>query len=225
MMAEADSGRDGPITLWGRASSCNVQKVLWTLNELGLPYRRIDAGGDFGGLDDPAYLAMNPHGRVPTLRDGGTVVWESDAIVRYLAARYGAGSLWPEDPAERAVADQWMCWTAARLYPDWIALFWRLVRTPPARRDLALIERLRAATAGWMQVLDRHLADRPFIAGETLTIGDIPAGMTLYRWFAMEIERPATPNVEAWYRRLCERPAYRDGICIPFDDLVGKESY
>ncbi|MEZ5669606.1 MAG: glutathione S-transferase [Alphaproteobacteria bacterium] len=224
--AEAAAGaRNPPIVLWGRASSCNVQKAIWALEELGLCYRRIDAGGDFGGLDDPAYLAMNPHGRIPTLRDGATVVWESEAIVRYLAARYGAGTLWPQDPAARAAADQWMAWTAARLYPDWIALFWRLVRTPPAKRDNALIERLRAATAERMEMLDRHLAHRPFVAGDALTVGDIPAGMTLYRWFAMAIDRPPMPHLEAWYRRLCDRPAYRARICIPFDELVGKEGY
>jgi glutathione S-transferase len=215
----------GEITLWGRASSCNVQKALWALEELALPYRRIDAGGDFGGLDRPDYLALNPHGRVPTLCDGEVVVWESDAIVRYLAALYGAGTLWPVDPAARAAADQWMTWASASLYPDWIRLFWRLVRTPAAKRDHAEIERLRAATAARMAALDRRLAGRAFIAGDGLTMADFPAGMTLYRWFAMDIARPACPHLEAWYARLCARPAYRAGICIPFDDLVGKESY
>lgn len=212
------------ITLWGRKSSCNLQKAWWALEELGLPYAHVELGGDFGGLNDPAYLAMNPHGRVPTIRDGSTVVWESEAIVRYLAARYGAGILWPEDPAERAVADQWMVWTARRLYPDWIDLFWRYVRTPPPKRDLALIERLRGATATRFEMLDRHLADRSFIGGDKFTMCDIPAGMTLYRWFEMDIERPAAPHVEAWYVRLRERPAYRKTVCVPFDDLVGKET-
>ena len=116
----------GKITLWGRKSSANVQKVLWTLAELSLPYEHIPAGGDFGGLSDAAYLAMNPNGRIPTLKDGDLVVWESDAIVRYLAARYGAGTLWPEDPAERAIADQWMTWGTTELEVDWLWLFWRL---------------------------------------------------------------------------------------------------
>lgn len=213
------------ITLWGRASSCNVQKVLWTLEELSLEYQHVPLGGDFGGTADPSYLEMNPNGRVPTLKDGELVVWESDAIVRYLAARYGAGTLWPEDPAERAVADQWMTWGTTELEVDWIWLFWRLVRTPPSKRDMAAIERHLKASCDRFRLLDRHLQNHDYLAGSRLTMADIPAGMTLYRWFEMEIERPRTPHVEAWYARLCERPAYRKGICIPFDELVGKESF
>ena len=212
-------------TLWGRISSCNVQKAAWALEEAGVAYERIDAGGDWGGLDDPAYRALNPHGRIPTLVDGDTVVWESDAIVRYVAARYGAGTLWPEAPEARAVADQWMAWTAASLYPDWIALFWRLVRTPPEKQQPDVIARhLRKSAKGFV-ALDRHLKDCPYIAGNTFTMADMPAGMMLYRWFEMEIERPETPHVAAWYARLCERPGYRTAICVPFDDLKGKESF
>lgn len=220
------TGPEAPcIKLWGRLSSCNVQKAVWALEELALPYERIDAGGDFGGLDDPAYLAMNPHGRVPTLLDGDTVVWESDAIVRYVAARYGAGRLWSDDPKKRAIADQWMTWTAASLYPDWINLFWKLVRTPPSKRDTGAIGQYREATAERFELLDRHFEGRRYLAGDSFGMADIPAGMTLYRWFEMDIERPVTPNVEAWYSRLLERPAYRTAVCVPFDDLVGKESY
>lgn len=214
-----------PLALWGRLSSCNVQKALWAMEEVGVAYERIDAGGDRGGLDDPAYLALNPHGRIPTLVDGDTVVWESDAIVRYLAARYGVGSLWPEAPEQRAAADQWMAWTAASLYPDWIELFWKRVRMPPAKQDPNTIARLLAATAKRFELLDRHLKTGGYMAGNTFTMADIPAGMMLYRWFEMEIARPDTPHVEAWYARLRDRPAYRKAICIPFDDLVGKESF
>lgn len=142
------------LTLWGRLSSCNVQKAVWLLEELALPYEHINAGGDFGGLDDPAYLAMNPHGRVPTLKDGVVVVWESEAILRYLAARYGAPALWSDDPAERAAVDQWLAWTAAALYRDWIDLFWHRVRTPPQRQDAAAIEALRRRTADRYAFLD-----------------------------------------------------------------------
>ncbi len=216
---------DQPVTLWGRLSSCNVQKALWALEEVGIGYERIDAGGDWGGLDDPAYLALNPHGRIPTLVDGDTVVWESDAIVRYLAARYGAGSLWPKAPEDRAAADQWMAWTAASLYPDWIELFWKRVRTPPAKRDPDTIARLLAATAKRFEFLDRYLKTGGYMSGNAFTMADISAGMMLYRWFEMDIVRPDTPNVEAWYARLRDRPAYRNAVCIPFDDLVGKESF
>ena len=213
------------LTLWGRLSSCNVQKALWLLEELALPYEHIQAGGDFGGLDDPAYLAMNPHGKVPTLKDGDTVVWESEAILRYLAARYGAPAFWSDDPAERAVVDQWLAWTASALYRDWIDLFWRLVRTPPERRDAALIEGHRRRSAERYALLDSQLATRPYIAGDHLSLADIAAGMTLYRWYEMPIERPELAHLRAWYDRLRERPAYRRSVCVPFDDLAGKLTF
>ena len=210
--------------LWGRLSSCNVQKAMWALEEVGLPYEHIELGGDFGGLDDPAYRARNPHGKVPTLEDGSVVVWESNAIVRYLAAQYAPGTLWPTTPAERAGTDQWMAWTDA-LYRDWIALFWKFVRTPPALRNEAAIAAHYARTIENYAALDRQLANAPYIAGNRFTVADIPAGMTLYRWFEMEIERPPMPHLEAWYDRLKQRPAYVKSICIPFDDLVGKVDF
>lgn len=213
------------ITLWGRLSSCNVQKAVWVLEELGLPYRRIDAGGDFGGLDDPAYRAMNPHGRVPTLRDGDQVIWESDAIIRYLAARYSSGTLWPADAAERARIDQWQAWANTALYPDWIRLFWMRVRTPEAQQDAEAIEPLRARCAERFTVLDRQLAGRAFVAGEALSLADIAAGMTLYRWFEMPIARPETPEVAAWYQRLQARAPFRTAVCVPFDKLWGRLSF
>ena len=213
------------LTLWGRLSSCNVQKAVWLLEELALPYEHINAGGDFGGLDDPAYRAMNPHGRVPTLKDGDVVVWESEAILRYLAARHGAPDFWPDDPAERARIDQWLAWTAASLYRDWIDLFWQRVRTPPERQDAAEIERLRVRTAERYAFLDRELATRNYIAGAAFSLADIAAGMTLYRWYEMPIERPSLSHVLAWYERLRARPAYRKAVCVPFDDLAGKLAY
>jgi glutathione S-transferase len=213
------------LTLWGRLSSCNVQKAMWLLEELALPYAHVNAGGDFGGLDDPAYLAMNPHGRVPTLKDGEVVVWESEAILRYLAARYGAPALWSDDAAERAAVDQWLAWTAAALYRDWIDLFWARVRTPPERQDAETIEALRHRTADRYGFLDSQLAARPYIAGDAFSLADIAAGMTLYRWYEMPIERPALPRLEAWYARLRERPAYRKAVCIPFDDLRSKLAF
>ncbi len=219
----ADSGSG--VTLWGRMSSCNVQKAAWALEETGVAYRRIDAGGQWGGLDDPAYRALNPHGRIPTLVDGDTVVWESDAIVRYVAARYGAGGLWPEAPEARAAADQWMAWTATSLYPDWIALFWKLVRTPPEERRPDAIARHLKATADRFVLLDQHLKTSRYMTGNTFNMADIPAGMMLYRWFEMDIARPDTPHVAEWYARLRARPGYLKAVCIPYDDLVGRRAY
>ena len=213
------------ITLYGRRSSCNVQKAMWVLRELDVAYQHVELGGDFGGLDTPEFLALNPHGRVPVLRDDEVAIAESDAIVRYVAARYGEGVLWSADAAARAVVDQWLAWAAASLQPPWIELFWRSVRTPTEKQNLELIGRLTAASIAQFQALDAQLGKHAYITGEAFSLADIPAGMTLYRWFEMEIDRPAMPNVERWYVTLQERPAYRESICIPFPELVGKLEY
>lgn len=210
------------IQLWGRASSFNVQKVLWTLGELELSFEHIDAGGRAGGLDAPAFRAMNPNGRIPVLRDRDLVVWESQAIVRYLAAEYGAGSLWPETPAERSHADRWMDWSQTLLQPAVLGLFWAMVRTPPPQQDQRRIAALVRDSAAQFKLLDAELARRDFLSGDAFAMGDIPAGTCLYRYFAMEIERPDVPNVVRWYERLQARQAFRAGVMIPFDDLVGR---
>lgn len=213
------------ITLYGRRSSCNVQKAMWVLHELGIDHEHIELGGDFGGLDTPEFLAMNPRGRVPVLRDDDVLVAESDAIVRYVAARYGEGILWLTDPGRRAAIDQWLAWAATTLQPLWIELFWRLVRTPVEKRNLKLIARLTVGSVAQFQTLDEHLAQHAYLAGDTFSLADIPAGMTLYRWFEMEVDRPAMPNLERWYETLQERPAYQSSVCIPFPELVGKLEY
>lgn len=213
------------ITLWGRLNSANVQKAVWALEELGLPYEHIPLGGSFGGLGDPDYLAMNPNGLVPTLRDRELTLWESHAIVRYLAGRYGTGSLFPVDPVERAIVDQWTDWTATTFQPAWIAAFWLLVRTPEAQRDAAAIERSVAATLRCFRILEARLAVVPFLAGGQLTYADIVAGAAMYRWMTMPVERPDLPNVEAWYGRLRDRAAFRRAVCVPYADLVGRLSF
>jgi glutathione S-transferase len=213
------------LELWGRLSSCNVQKAMWAIGEVGQPCERIDAGGRFGGLDTPAFRALNPLGKVPVLCDGETVVRESNSIVRYVAARYGEGHLWHPDPARRAESDIWMDWAQASLHRDWIDFFWGFVRTPPDKRNPSwLKKRLHAMLAGY-EVLDRRLADRDFLTGDHLTMADIPAGMTLYRYYEMEIDRPDLPHLAAWYARLGERPAYRESVMVPFDELVGRLEY
>lgn len=214
------------LTVWGRRSSFNVQKVMWLVDELDLAREHVPAGGDFGGLDTPDFLAMNPHGRVPVIKDGATVVWESQAILRYLAACYGHGRFWANDAAERSQADRWMDWSQASLQPDFLmGVFWGFDRTPEHLRDMRAIERKIARCGVHMRLLNRVLANQPYLGGEELTLADIPAGTALYRYFCLEIERPSVPNVEAWYERLQERPAYREHVMVPFDDLKGKLGY
>jgi glutathione S-transferase len=214
------------LKIWGRKNSVNVQKAMWAVGELGLAHERIDAGGPFGGLETAEFAALNPNRRVPVIDDDGVVVWESHSIVRYLAARYGSGSLWAEDAAARSLADRWIDWTLADLQPAFIGgVFMTLYRTPEAQRNWKAISRGLGRTAEFMELLDRHLADKPFLAGDFFTMGDIPAGAQLYRYFTLEIERPPLPNIEAWYQRLTERPAYRAHVMVPYDDLRGKLSF
>lgn len=213
------------ITFYGRATSDNVQKARWMLEETSQPYEHVELGGRFGGLDDPAFLKLNPHGKVPLLLDGETVVWESNAIVRYLAATYSAGAMWPQDPAKRAYADQWMEWAQTRLYPDANRLFWLSVRTPEADHDLSKISATLERLKGYYEILERQLEGQDYVAGNQLTIADIPTGATLYRYFEMDLDRPDLPNICAWYDRLCARPAYQSAVMIPFDELRGRLAF
>ena len=210
------------VTLWGRSSSVNVQKVMWALEEVGVAHGHVQLGGKFGGLDDPAYRAMNPNGKVPTLRDGDTVVWESHAIVRYLAGAYGAGTLWPTAARDRALADQWTDWTATTFQPAWIDLFWRFVRTPVPQHDKAAIGNALFACYSAYALLDQRLGAAPWLAGHDFSYADIVAGVSMHRWMTMAIQRPDMPNLSAWYERLRQRAGYRRAVEVSFADLVGR---
>ena len=221
------------LRILGRDTSSNVQKVLWAAGELGLDFEREDIGGAFGGNDTPEYLALNPNGYVPTLIDGDYTLWESNSIVRYLAATHGSGTLWPTEPRVRGSAERWMGWQIATLSPTMVTVFRGLVRTPPEERDMAAIaaardvrtppeERDMAAiaaardrTARLFAMLDAALAGSDYVAGASFTVGDIPVGIAAYRWYRLDIEREDFPNLERWYGRLTERPAYREHIMKP----------
>jgi glutathione S-transferase len=213
------------LRVWGRLSSINVQKVMWALDEIGLDYSHIPAGGDFGGLDDPAFRALNPHGKVPVIDDAGVIAWESGAILRHLGRTWSDGALWPAAPAARAEADAWMDWSQTVLQPALIGFFWGWYRTPEEKRDERRNAGLLKATEDALAMLDARLADRPFLAGDTLTLADIPAGAQLYRYYEMAIDRRRLPNVAAWYARLRERPAYRTQVMRPFGELKGKLAF
>jgi len=213
------------ITLWGRLNSANVQKAVWVLGELELPYQHVPLGGSFGGTDTLQYLAMNPNGLVPTLRDGELTVWESHAIVRYLSAEYGSGLLFPMEARDRAEVDQWTDWTATTFQPAWIALFWQKVRTPVEKQNQAAIDKALADSVRCFRMLDDRLGDVPYLGGEQLTYADIVAGVSLFRWSTMQIERPSLPNVEAWHARLEERAAFRQAVNVSYDELAGRLSF
>lgn len=204
------------LEVWGRRNSSNVMTVMWSVGELGLEYKRHNLGGSFGGLDTPDYRAMNPNGVVPTVNDNGRVLWESNVIARYLAATYGKGSLWPEDPYQRALSDQWMDWYKSTFYPCIMPIFFNMIRTAPDGQDMAAVERGVKASAKVLQTLNQQLERHSFVAGDELTMGDIPLGPVIYRYLNLEIDRPSLPGIETWYRRLCDRPAYQKHVMIPF---------
>ena len=203
------------LKLWGRVNSSNVQKVLWLCEELNIPYDRTEAGMQFGVVNEPAYRKMNPNGRVPTIDDEGFVLWESNAIVRYLAAKHAPNALYPADLKVRADADRWMDWATSTLGGVIVPVFWSLVRTPAEKRDMTKLAADVKALGDVMGALEQGLQGRKYVAGDAFSIGDIPVGINTYRFFALDIARPSLPNVEAWYKRLCERPAYQKWIMKP----------
>jgi glutathione S-transferase len=209
------------LKIWGRSNSLNVQKAMWTVGELGVAHERLDVGGRFGGLDRPDYLRMNPNAKIPTIDDGGVIVWESNAVVRYLSARYGEGLLWDPDPAVRARADQWMDWMQTTLAPDFYELFWVSVRLPADRQKPAAIAEAARRLRAHYGVVERQLADKSFLLGERLSMADIVIGATLYRYYEMPIERPGLAGIHGWYHRLSARPAYRTHVMVSFEELRG----
>jgi len=211
------------LKVWGRATSSNVQKVMWAIAEMNLSHERVDVGGAFGGLDTPAYRAMNPNGLIPVIEDGGTVLWESNAIVRYLAGKYGAGGLSPADAGARAVADQWMDWVLTTLGPAFMQIFVSVIRTPPSKQDPKAIAAAAANTGRVLGILDARLAKSAYVAGPALTMGDLPLGPTLFRYFTLEIERPSLPNLEAYYTRLTEQPNFRKHVMVSYESLRAKD--
>ncbi len=202
------------LKIWGRTNSVNVKKALWALEELGLPYQRIDAGMEHGVTKTPEYMAMNPNSLVPTIDDDGFVLWESHTIVRYLCAKHAAGTLWPTDAKARADGERWMDW-AFTFQGAMRNVFWGLIRTPVEKRDAKVIEEGRQKSAALLAAPERTLAARPYLGGERFTMADIPLGCEVQRWMRVPIERPRFPAVEAWYARLCERPAFRRHVDLP----------
>ncbi|WP_346359072.1 glutathione S-transferase family protein [Bosea sp. (in: a-proteobacteria)] len=203
------------LTIWGRISSINVQKAVWAAGEVGQPFERIDVGGQFGGNREPAYLAKNPNGQIPTLEDGEVVIWESNSIVRYLAARYGAGWIWEEDPARRAEADRWMDWMLSELQPSMTPAFWGLIRKTPGYTDEAVIAASIAKAQAKLDILESHLAGRSYLANERFGMGDITVALGAHRWLHMPVQQKEWPNIRRWYAQVSARPAAAPAMPLP----------
>jgi glutathione S-transferase len=197
------------LRIWGRISSVNVQKVVWCADEIGLKYERLDVGGSFGRTKTAEYLAMNPNSLVPTIEEDGFVLYESNAIVRYLAGRYSAGKLWPDDLRKRADADRWMEWQSTSFTPAMRDAFWQLIRTPEPQRDPAAVEKSRAESERLAGILDAHLAKNEFLTDAGFTAADIVTGCAAHRWLLLPVQREARPNLQRWYDQLRSRPGAR----------------
>ena len=203
------------LKIWGRPNSINVQKVMWTVHELGLSFEREDAGMAHGKVGETWYRAMNPNGLVPTIDDDGLVLWESNVVTRYLAAKHATGSLMPADHAGRAQAEMWMDWQQTVIHPALTPVFWNLIRTPASGPDQAAIDTGCQKIQAALGMLDARLKGRSFIMGDGLTVADIPIGCAIYRWYAMPVEHGNFPNVRAWYERLAQREPYQQNVMMP----------
>lgn len=200
------------ITVWGRRNSANVQKVLWALEELDVPYTRENVGGSFGGNRDADFLAMNPMGLVPVIRDGDVTMFESNAIVRYLSARFRAGALRPSGHRELAMAEQWMEWQQQAFAPQVVALFINTVRTPPENRNPGLIAEAEKRAAEVLAIADSWLARHEWFAGSAFSFGDIVMGAMFWRYMGLECQKPDMPHLRAWLDALERREPFRNTV-------------
>lgn len=213
------------MELWGRKNAYNVQKVLWLLAELKLEYRHHDVGSQPGELETAAFLQMNPHARIPVLVRDGATIWESNSILRYLAASFDGGRLLPAELLLRSFVERWMDWELASLQPDFIELFWQYYRTPPRKQDKVKITQAQQRCAQRFQQLDQQLADRDYLAGDYFSLADICCGTCLYRYFTLELEIDKPPNVLNWYQRLSQRDAFQQNIMVDYTELKGRKTF
>ena len=204
------------LEVWGRKNANQVIQVLWTLSELGIEYKRHSIGTNPGDLETEKYKLLNPNSKIPTIRDNGFVLWESHAVIRYLAKQYGLGSLYPDDPQKAAISDQWMTWSTDSFMGTFFPIFWQLVRTEKKDRDYTKIAEMTKKSSDILKVLDGHLVNNRFVAGDNFTFGDIPLGVLIHKYFVLNIERPSLPGIEAWYQRLSDRPAFKQHAMQPF---------
>jgi glutathione S-transferase len=195
------------LKIWGRMSSINVKKVVWTAQELGLEFQRNEAGGQFGLVKTPEYLRLNPNALVPVMEDGDFVLWESNVIVRYLCAKHSPGQLYPNDLRERFEAERWMDWQQTTFNPASRQGFWQLIRTAPEKRNAQAIRDSNAAVEALLATLDAQLGRHAFVAGDHFTMADMALGCEAHRWFGLPQPRQSWPNVERWYQGLRARQA------------------
>ncbi len=209
------------LTIWGRADSSNVQAVMWCVAELDLAHERLDVGHRFGGTDTQKYVAMNPMRTVPVLQDGGDPpLWESAAILRFLAGRYGSDTFWPTDPVARADVDRWAEWAKINVAMGFSGpVFWPMVRVPEAQRDGQAVARAVASLDRVLAIADARLARTGFLAGNALTLADIQLGHVLWRYYDLDIPRADLPHLRRYFEDLSARPAYARHVAVSYAAL------
>ncbi|PHM40144.1 glutathione S-transferase [Xenorhabdus mauleonii] len=202
------------LTIWGLKNSANVKKVLWCLEELNVPYQQIDVGGKFGKLNDAEYLKMNPNAVIPCLQEDDFILWESNAIVRYVAAKYGQDTLYPASLQERASVEKWMDWGICNLFPPIKQFMISFIRTPAGQRDHNIISQSLAEIEKLLKIVDDTLSHQTYLSGTKFGMADIALAPLVYLWLNVEIERPSFPNLERWYQLLTARPAFQKIVMI-----------
>jgi len=209
------------LEIWGRKTSSNVQALMWCVGELGLAYRRHDVGHKYGGNDTPEFLAMNPNGTVPVLRDdGGEPLWETGAILRYLGTRYGDASFWPADLIRRSLIDKWAEWSKINVAMNFTGpVFWRTVRTAPRDRNPVAIAAALNTLDASLGIAEARLTDHTYLAEDAFTLADIQFGHVLYRYYDISIDRPPHRALRRYYDRLTERPAFQEHVMVSYEEL------
>ncbi len=209
------------ITVYGRSNSSSVQLVMWALNELGVEHERLEYGHGQASTQTDEYLSMNPMGRVPVIKDGSLVMFESAAILRYLGAKYADEKFWPSDPARRGPLDTWAEWGKNTFTPAVLEIFVYDVRLSPDTRDPAILVQAIKNLEPLAQMLDDQVSQTPWIGGDEFTFSDIACGHILYRYYSLEWDKPDLPSLSAYYQRLQERPHYRDHVMVSYEALRG----
>ncbi len=209
------------LKIWGRKTSSNVQALMWSVGELGLPYQQHDLGHRYGGLDTPEFLHLNPNGTIPVLQDGDNPpIWETGAILRYLAARYGPDSFWPSGPVQRVEIDKWAEWAKLNVAMQFtVPVFWQVTRVPESERDEDAITQAVASLEAKLEIADAQLSRNTHITGPEFTLADIQLGHILFRYYDIEIQRSSLSHLARYYGMLKERPAYREHVMISYEEL------
>lgn len=209
------------LTVWGRKTSSNVQALMWCIGEMELPYVRHDIGHKYKGTETDFYYSLNPNRTVPVLQDGtAPPLWETGAILRYLANRYGAESFWPSDDIQKANIDKWAEWSKINVATAFnLPVFWRVVRTPQENRDEQAIAEAMVKLENYLSVAEAQFEKHRFLAGDAFSLADIQFGHVLYRYYDIDVVRKTLPRLRAYYENIAVRPAFQEHVMVSYEEL------